>query len=1077
MEHNPIKIADVVSTEYSDFLDYCTTSGKSFTWELTNVDYVAFRTSSGHSRDYINTIRNLIENSAIISESTSKKIVAEGIIPVSDEDNEVTNEEYNGNDVFSDTSVEIENEVLDLAFNNVETDDSQNESVNIDDANDSFENALKNDTLLNVDLTLAENWGLEPANFKDISIDELDLSMRASNCLRRVKYFYINDIISQTLNGLRSIRNMGTKTVEEILSKTKAFTMQRPNGDQPIDVGFKVLIPAGNECIKASVEAMLLDEDYDIELLSETQLEIFKKAGEAVDQIGKEICLYTYLNPQYSAVVMNSLWKFSLPYVRYRQALNDSFCYIEKLNNSIKINKIVPFIQAYTATTGLNLNWLLSKCTQTATISDLPFLLDKISADENAENYIYEINKFLQWINFDISELVQTLYRKIEALYTGRERTFEVFTMRHNGKTLEEIGRYIGVTRERVRQIESRACRIVWGAYKRCRYDLILMIYALQNGNPIIHFNDLKDVVGDLALILWPCFKSFSENEESYYYSEYFDAILIKVDKMFNENEFDHLLYSVETLPFIISVDEAIVELKKIANENNVPFEILKSFFELNNKLTGVFYHRGTITVVFMCDYVLKNRFQSGFKVNDTFEADRFRQYIAEFFGDKSSNMTNRAIDAKVGEIGCLCDRGKYIHPDYLNVEQSVIDAINDYVSSSTRSVIPFNEVYEDLQDIFAGTQITNRYALQGAIKKYGCKFKTSRDFIRKNSSISFVDEIESFVEERGIVHKSEIFAEFSSISDVTLGQVVSRSANLFNIDNGNYIHSSVFDIQPEDYGELRQYLTKACANIPANIRAIHEEVRTQFSDFMYRNDFEDKNKLFAALNYMFRSEFVFSRPYIAKLGAGEVTNKSVLLQHIEEYDSIDAEELVDICDEYNINYVSTSHLFQWLLPEYIRINSYTLMKREYTGVTDEVIVKTIELIDEMLETKDYVVGAKINDFIWFPQIDVEWNEFLLESIIIQSGKINIVNITGNPLKHPNAIYVSEKYKNDTYDSLLIKILSDEVKKDSFTSKVEMREWLLEEKFIEGKLPKFLESSKYFYIDNTGVHIQRKDEI
>ena len=238
----------------------------------------------------------------------------------------------------------------------------------------------------------------------------------------------------------------------------------------------------------------------------------------------------------------------------------------------------------------------------------------------------------------------------------------------------------------------------------------------------------------------------------------------------------------------------------------------------------------------------------------------------------------------------------------------------------------------------------------------------------------------------------------------------------------------------------------------------------------MYRNDFDDRNKLFAALNYMFRTEFNFSRPYIAKLGVTDVTNKSVILQHISDYDTIEIGELIDICEENNIRYVASTYLIQQLAPEYVRIDADTLMRRELTGITEETVDKAVEIITDLLEVNDYIAGTKIDDFLWYPQIDVDWNAFLLENLIIQSGKVNIVYLMGDPLKHPNIVYVSDKYKNDTFDSMLIKILTDEVRKGSFMSKVEMRDWLLEEGFIEGKLPSFLESAKYFYVDGTGVH-------
>lgn len=239
---------------------------------------------------------------------------------------------------------------------------------------------------------------------------------------------------------------------------------------------------------------------------------------------------------------------------------------------------------------------------------------------------------------------------------------------------------------------------------------------------------------------------------------------------------------------------------------------------------------------------------------------------------------------------------------------------------------------------------------------------------------------------------------------------------------------------------------------------------------FMYRNDFEDRNKLFAALNYMFREEFSFSRPYIAKLGVNDISNRSVILQHIEDYDSIEIEELIDICDENGIHYVAPAYLCQMIAPDFIRVNRTTLMRRELTGITDEVIEQANSIIRDLLEVNGYIVGSKVNDFLWYPQIDIDWTEFLLENLIVQSKKINVVYMFGDPLQHPNAIYVAEEFGKDTFDSFLIKILTEEVHKGSFTSKVEMRDWLREEGMIEAKLPNFLESAKYFYVNETGVH-------
>ena len=61
MDNKQVKIKDVITTEYGDFLSYCETSGKVFIEELTNVDFIAFRTISGQSREYIQTIKKKLE--------------------------------------------------------------------------------------------------------------------------------------------------------------------------------------------------------------------------------------------------------------------------------------------------------------------------------------------------------------------------------------------------------------------------------------------------------------------------------------------------------------------------------------------------------------------------------------------------------------------------------------------------------------------------------------------------------------------------------------------------------------------------------------------------------------------------------------------------------------------------------------------------------------------------------------------------------------------------------------------------------------------------------------------------------
>ena len=1073
-----LKVKDVIPKRYSDFVDYCQNAGIICISEISPVDYVAFRTISGQSRLYINEIKSIVENPSLkqIAENPSDANDVESItaeVPMLEKGQ--TASEVNNSEIGLESKTEgnlkyLETPVVPEIIDIEETFQS-NKTIR-PKKHKTYEKSMEDSSI-----TLSELLNVDPSKCSNIAIEELQLSARASNCMRRVSIITLKDLLGLTKEHLQSIRNMGKKTADEIIQKLSDYFVSDAFNDD--DDSFSIEAFDCKNTIyldfnfKTAIESLLAGQDFSTGELTAQQMQQLSCVKDAMDTCGEDICLQAYLDPKYVSDICGSLLSFSASYLRKYKLVDSLASKMSTIPESLKNSKILPFLNCFCSKDEEQFSQLSVLFNDESTVRTIPAALE--TADERIlDTVIKEISKFVEWLETDFYQLIESTKNTIlDSLSNKNERGVEVFLLRAKGKTLEEVGAMFGVTRERIRQMEAKTIRKFWGIYNHQKIDLILLIYALRNGENYLSFVTCKEVLGeDFAFLLWGIERT-NQSHETHFYSKLLDAIIVRDGTVSfkNDHELEQEVNSIfATMPKTISELAANRMLGKAAVDHHLPSDVLVKMFENAYTKTGAFYSQERITVVFMCDYVLKARFPAGFKIADEFEAERFKQYMIEFFGEKAQSITFRAIDAKVGEIGILCDRGKYIHPDYLQVDQSVIDALNDYIDQSPRTILPYGEIFEAMKDLLSGTLITNRFLLQGALKKYGCRFPTGRDFVRKNDSISFVDELEAFMEERGVVHKSEIFAEFTSLSEAGLGQVVARSNDVFSIDDGNYIHASQFDIQPEDYEPLREYLAEACKEVPVNIRAVQESVAALVPSFMYRNDFENRNKLFAALQYMFRDEFVFSRPYIAKLGAGEITNRSVILQHIKDYDTIEIDDLIDICNENQIRYIAASNMCQSLAPVFFRISDSTIMRREFTGISDEVIDEAVKMVAEMLETNDYVVGARVDDFLWFPQIGVDWNEFLLESLIAYSKKINIVWLTGDSLKHPNAIYVSDRFKNDSLESFLVKILSDEVKKGSFPSKQVMREWLLEKGLIEGKLPNFLTGNKYFYVNQTGVH-------
>ena len=56
-------------------------------------------------------------------------------------------------------------------------------------------------------------------DLSNIKIDDIGLSVRSTNALKRVNILYVSDMMKLNEEDLTSIRNLGVKTIKEILEK------------------------------------------------------------------------------------------------------------------------------------------------------------------------------------------------------------------------------------------------------------------------------------------------------------------------------------------------------------------------------------------------------------------------------------------------------------------------------------------------------------------------------------------------------------------------------------------------------------------------------------------------------------------------------------------------------------------------------------------------------------------------------------------------------------------------------------------------------------------------------------------
>ena len=66
----------------------------------------------------------------------------------------------------------------------------------------------------------------------EMNIDELELSVRSYNCLKRANINTVGELINRTPDEMMKVRNLGRKSLEEVLAKLKELGLELNPGEE-----------------------------------------------------------------------------------------------------------------------------------------------------------------------------------------------------------------------------------------------------------------------------------------------------------------------------------------------------------------------------------------------------------------------------------------------------------------------------------------------------------------------------------------------------------------------------------------------------------------------------------------------------------------------------------------------------------------------------------------------------------------------------------------------------------------------------------------------------------------------------
>jgi len=873
--------------------------------------------------------------------------------------------------------------------------------------------------------TYAVFYGLDAKFFDDVLVTSIPFSVRVMNRLLENKITTVKILLETTPEQLMSIKGFGKACLDEIgaycksLGSTVIFEKDRLDKKR---TDFKSY---AEEIGKGKFDFLYESKWSEKEL---AEAEVLKRS---YDLLGKEIVHTCIFSPAEVLPIMEMLSEFQ-ERTKSCHAVRDL---LSQIPLGRKNKKVVWYIKAFTINDEERQK-LFGICdSENITIAEFVTQVDVNSV------IVYDlVKKFLKWCTFDLNQEIEQL---INALYSNqRERT--VINLRATGQTLEQVGNILGVTRERVRQIEMKVKRTFTRLHSRIR--IISKIAAERNGDIVLSPAKVSRFCGNYSTELLYLLQSYQGS--NYTYDKQLDVFIVGDDSLHDRVE-DYL----EVLPNIVAVDQ-FTQLALTAEEDEgIPKEMFeKAFFE-SYRQTGLVYHRSRLSLAIICQDILDKCFPEGMHVYDSLDIKKFREYVVTDYGAVRLPDNDRALTARISGVGILCGRGMYRAKKKQYIPKTLLEKIYNYIMSNDSPVFLTCSLFNVFEEELLAVGVDNRYYLQGILHEvFADKFVFRRDYISKDVDVTSVyTAIVNFIKKNKYpVSKQQIQSEFPGITDIVIALAVSDSEVLNYF--GEYLHASNLYVTDAEQQYLYNVVSHIVSdNMSHHVKDFYEVISREKPEVLTRNAILYPFSTYSLLEYLFREQFQFLRPYIASMGIEIGRAGERLKELIYCTDRISITEIRDFAKENRLQIPSMIDYVNACNDEFLLVDRDHMMRIDKIEIT-ETIAKQIEECVMQGVTQTIPI-YQLSVWGALPSLSIPWTDWLLYSVLNKWAKKVSVGTSSNqmrsavPLIAPagelnttamgNAAVVdcavSIKIDDlDNIDELLEDIIGDDIWEDSY---------------------------------------------
>lgn len=597
--------------------------------------------------------------------------------------------------------------------------------------------------------------------------------------------------------------------------------------------------------------------------------------------------------------------------------------------------------------------------------------------------------------------------------------------------TLEETGQSIGVTRERIRQVEAKALKKIFNYLRINQFSLIVKL--VTDSKTLIPQKELLGLIGgDHAYFI----EVLKDKNSIFAYIDKLDVFCTDPEECQDFNKIDEFMSDLPEQLYFNEFEQLFEEILEKVGVKEPSSEMVHQVLESYGFIRyGVLYSRRKLSIADILENLFRKYILHPLRIDET-SIELLKKLALKHF-DYQLEGSVRSIDARLRDVNnlILVDSNTYQWFESENFDQTIVTLVDSYLKKRFLevNVINIDEVFKAFEEQLIPYQVTNKLHFYSIIKyflddEYSIgKGNTLNIYQNNKDKVEWKETIVETIRNMGGTCSKDNLREFLRVPMYRIDQAISSSDKLIPWGTNQIKLVEKIGLTNGEKEGLIALINRSIKDGYTTVGILYKELMfdRSLAGLIGKKGIDTKAKLAAVIKNL-KPTLKGHINFLYEEGSHFTSFDDVILDHFKE--GATRREIQDFAKEHGYGDVMSANLIGSLLDQelLIEVDFDMLYPAHAFNIPSETIQELISFIEQQMQGKEYLSLNQLKGYKRkLPAIEFRWNPFVMRSILVKHGFRQIHKMYRD-YRYDKILLVKEDSKIKTFEELVYYVLKKE---------------------------------------------------